>query len=248
MKNTGSRRPWLKGRKENGSNSRVVGYVIVRKISNSGPKINIDENIQESPMSFDDDDKKTRNYIQELVNFALSQEKDINSQQYEISLLWSLGTENFGKEEEINWGGTSGSSAGSAIYLALISALHQKSISHKVCATGTIKMEETKGLEVKNLMTGQEVVLKKGDNIPIGSLKAKAIGATEAGLNQIVLSKYHSVPNILTKPSQENPAKNITSDDYQEVVPAETKAKIKEIYWTENIKELWDLVLGGKLS
>jgi len=200
--------------------------VICRPISTSEPEINLDENIQESEMKeyFDNYDKNaTRKYIHELINLTLSQEKDVNSQQYEISLLWSLGTENFRKEEEIGWGEkTSGNSAGSAIYLALISALHKLPIGNKVGATGTIKMNQEK---VKNL-NGQEVILKKGDNTPIGSLKEKTIAAAEKGLKQLVLSKYHSAPNILTKPSKKDPAKNITSDDYQQVVPAETRAKI----------------------
>src|SRR5690242_5483603 len=117
---------------------------------------------------------------------------------------------------------TCGNSAGSAIYLALCSTLHKLPIGNKVGATGTIKMNEEK---VKNL-NGQEVILKKGDNFPIGSLKEKTIAAVEKGLNQLVLSKYHSAPNILTKPSKKDPTKNITSDDYQQVVPAETRAKI----------------------
>src|SRR5207245_2950188 len=183
--------------------------VIGRPISTSEPEINLDENIQESEMKeyLDNyDENATRKYIHELINLTLSQEKDVNSQQYEISLLWSLGTENFRKEEEIGWGEkTSGNSAGSTIYLALLSVLHQKSISNKVCATGTINLNQEK---VKNL-SGQEVILKKGDNIPIGSLKEKTIAAAEKGLNQLVLSKYHFAPNILTKPSKKNPGKNI---------------------------------------
>ncbi|KLL02493.1 MAG: hypothetical protein MRERC_1c092 [Mycoplasmataceae bacterium RC_NB112A] len=217
--------------------------VVVRKIPNNELKINLDNNIQEAPIDFESDKNATRNYIQELVNFTLSQEKSINPKQYEISLLWSLGIENFQKEEEIGWGGTSGSSAGSAIYLALISAFHQKNISHKVCATGTIKMNEEK---VKNLKTGQEVILKKGDNLPIGGLKAKATGAAEVGLNQLVLSKYHSSPNILTKPSKKDSTKNITSADYQQVVPAEVKSKLT-VHWTENIKDLRELIFQNKL-
>ncbi|CAG8581359.1 41294_t:CDS:2 [Gigaspora margarita] len=56
--------------------------------------------------------------------------------------------------------------------------------------------------------------------------KVGATGAAEAGLTQLVLSKYHSAPNILTKPSKKYPGKNVISDDYQKVVPAEVRAKM----------------------
>lgn len=218
--------------------------VIVRKIPAGGPKINIDENIQESPMDFDNYDKNTtRDYMENLVKLAFGQENNTNSQQHEISIITCLGTENLGKETDLNWGKTSGSSAGSAIYLAFLSSLHQKPISNKITATGTIKMKEEK---VKNL-NGQEVILKKGDNIPIGNLKEKVVAAVEKGFNQLVLSKYHSAPNILTKPSKKDPTKNKVSDDYNLVVPAEIRAKMT-VHWTENIQELKKLILEGSLS
>jgi hypothetical protein len=207
--------------------------VIMRKTTGSS-KINIDENIQESPLDFDNYDKNTtRDYIENLVNLAFSKENRINSQHYEISIIVCLGTENLGKETDLGWGKTSGSSAGSAIYLAFLSSLHQKPISNKITATGTIKINEEK---VKNL-NGQEVVLRKGDNIPIGSLKEKAAVAAEKGFNQLILSKYHSSPNILTKPDKKDPTKNKISEDYQQVVPAEIRAKLT-VRWTENMKNL----------
>ena len=37
-------------------------------------------------------------------------------------------------------------------------------------------------------------------------------------------------------------------DDYSTIVPAEIKNKVKEVHWTENIWDLRELVLQGKLS
>jgi hypothetical protein len=63
----------------------------------------------------------------------------------------------------------------------------------------------------------------------------------------LVLSKFQLSPNLLSEWGSEKKKKSL-SENYQEVVPAEIKSKIKEIHWTENIQDLRDLVLGNKLS
>jgi hypothetical protein len=78
----------------------------------------------------------------------------------------------------------------------------------------------------------------------------------------LVLSKYNSSPNLLSewqrrkwKGSWDNDnnkiyteEKWILAEDYQTIVPTEIKSKIREIHWTENISELKNLLLEGKLS
>lgn len=111
-------------------------------------------------------------------------------------------------------------------------------------------------------MNEQEFIIKPGTNLPIEGLKWKTQAATKKGINRLVLSKYQSPPHLLSEWQRRkwkgswdsNNNKNFTeekwilAENYQEVVPAETKSKIKEIHWTENIKELRELFLESKLS
>ena len=53
----------------------------------------------------------------------------VDPSQYEISLLSCAGAENYGQEEKIAFNRTYGKSGASAIFLALLSALHQKPIA-----------------------------------------------------------------------------------------------------------------------
>ncbi|CAI2178286.1 18365_t:CDS:2 [Funneliformis geosporum] len=82
-----------------------------------------------------------------------------------------------------------GSSGGSAIYLALLSVLHQKPISHSVAATGNLIMSEQKGM-----VNGREILLASGTNLPIAGLEEKVAACAEKGLNRLVLSKYQTAP------------------------------------------------------
>jgi len=123
---------------------------------------------------------------------------------------------------DINFGNSSGGSGGSAIYLALLSALHQKPISHQVAATGTLTTSKSKGT-----VNGQKIILEQGTNLPITGLKEKTMACVEKGINKLVLSKYQSSPNLLTKKDEYNPNTELKFDDYQQVVPPETKEKIQ---------------------
>jgi hypothetical protein len=164
--------------------------VIIRKTPNSG-KINIDKGYFNAPMTRDE--KQSGHYMRKIVNLFCSQE-NINLPQCEISLLSPIGAENFGREEEVAFGRSAGKSAGSAAYLALLSALHQKPISKQVAATGAIA-----GSPKKGKINDQEINLEKGTNLPIQGLKEKISASYQKGINHFVLSKYNSSPNLLTE-------------------------------------------------
>jgi len=121
----------------------------------------------------------------------------------------------------VNFGNSSGGSGGSAVYLALLSALHKKPISSQVAATGTLIMSEQKGM-----INGQEIILAPGTNLPIAGLKEKVVACVEKGIDRVVLSKYQSPPNLLVKKDEYNPSKELTFENYQAVVPPEIKDKI----------------------
>ena len=210
--------------------------VIVRRVPTGG-KINIHKKFGFG----DEDERSDRGQVRKMVNFALQQE-NINPQQCKVSILWTIGAQRFGNEWDVNIGNSHGSSGGSAIYLALLSSLHRKPISRRVAATGTLIMQEQKGI-----VNSQEIVLPPGTNLPIAGLKEKTMACAEKEINRLVLSKYQTSPNLLVEKDESNPSINLTFEDYQTVIPPEIKEKMTA-YWTENITELRKLLLGGKLS
>jgi len=139
--------------------------------------------------------------------------------------------------------------------LSLLSSLYQKPISWSVAATGAIAGQAKIGKA--KTADGKEINISAGDNLPIRGLKAKIEGAIKKEINRFVLSKYQTSPNLLSLKHKESgyagdeirtKEKWVLKDDYQKEVSPEIKAKIKEIHWTENIKELRELLLAGKLS
>jgi len=106
--------------------------------------------------------------------------------------------------------------------LALLSALHQKPISRQVAATGTLTTLKSKGT-----VNGQEINLELGTNLPITGLKEKITACVEKEVNKLVLSKYQSSPNLLTKKDKYNPNKELKFEDFQQVISPETKEKIQ---------------------
>jgi predicted ATP-dependent protease len=164
--------------------------VIARKIPNQGFVINFDKKSQDG-LSFKT--TATNDNQKKIVNLAFQQE-GINSQGYEVSILNVIGSENFRQEEKVGYGNASGKSAGAALYLALLSALHQKPISNRVATTGRIAGGAKKGKTID----GKEVDLKAGDNLPIKGLKEKVPAAVEKGVNILVLSKHQTSPNLLS--------------------------------------------------
>lgn len=229
--------------------------VIVRKIPDGGPIINIEKGQFNAPMVH----KQIGYHTKKIINLFLSQEK-INSANYQISVLDSLGVENFGQEAKVAFGRSGGKSAGNALYLALLSAYHQRPISRQVAATGALSLS-TKIIK-KGKVNNQEFAINPGTILPIEGLKWKTQVATDQGINRFVFSKYQSPPHLLSEwqrrkwkgswDSNNNKLyteeKWILAENYQEAVPAETKSKIKEIHWAENIQELKKLILWGKLS
>ncbi|CAG8768178.1 202_t:CDS:1, partial [Ambispora leptoticha] len=146
-----------------GSTQNLV--VIMRKIPGGGPVINIDKN------QFDNSAharKHSADYTKKIINLFLKQEK-INPSHYQISVLDSWGVENFGQEIKINFGRSGGKSAGSAVYLALLSAYHQKPLSRTVAATGALSLS-TKIIK-KGKINDQEFTIIPGTNLPIQGLK-----------------------------------------------------------------------------
>ena len=137
--------------------------VIVQKVPNSESRINIDERFGFG----NEDERGDRGQVRKIINYALQLEK-LDPRQYEVSVLWAIGAQRFGKEADINFGNSSGGSGGSAIYLALLSALQQKPISRQVAATGVLTMLERKGM-----INGQQIVLEPGTNLPITGLQEK---------------------------------------------------------------------------
>lgn len=111
--------------------------IIVRKIPHGGPQINIDEGFGMR----NEGEWGDRGQVRKIINLAFQQE-NIDPQQCEVSVLWTIGVHRFGNEWDINCGSSRGSSGGSAIYLALLSVLHRKPISRQVAATGTLGMSE----------------------------------------------------------------------------------------------------------
>jgi predicted ATP-dependent protease len=110
--------------------------VIGRKVSWGG-QIYIDKAYFNAPMCRDE--KQSGHYVKRIINFALQQE-NINPDKYDIFVLSAAGRENFGQEQKIGFGRSGGKSAGSALYLALLSALAQKPLSCQVAATGALSL------------------------------------------------------------------------------------------------------------
>jgi len=144
--------------------------------------------------------------------------------------------------------------------LAFLSAYHQQPISHSVTATGALSLSAK--VTKRGKVNEQEFIINPGTNLPIQGLKWKTQAATEKGIDRFVLSEYQSPPCLLSEWQRRKwkgvwdndnnkiytEEKWVLAENYQEVVPAETKAKIKEVHWTENIQDLRDLVLQSKLS
>ena len=161
--------------------------VIVRKVDHGGKKINLDKRIA-GPSPYGN----TRKYTQKLIEFTLKQE-NLDPNQYEIFLLNCIGASQL---DEILACNSIGKSYGSAIYLALLSALHQKSIAKSVASTGVINTSQK---NKKGKINDQEVDLPQGTNLPIAGLKGKSSAAVEKGINRLVLSAYNSSPNFLSQ-------------------------------------------------
>lgn len=227
--------------------------VILKQISHDGPKINIDGCITDP--SGGDNSKSalsTRNYIKKLVNFFLEQE-NIEPQKLEITIILPRGSENTGKEKETGHA-TLGKSFGSAIYLALLSAYHQKPISNKVAATGWLTTKRKEGIIKQGIgnANNQEIFFEPGANLAIGGLKAKVEAANKEGVNQLVLSKYNCSPNnnLLIKKT-DNLSGFLSffgefNEDYQQEVSSEIKEKMI-VHWTGNCHELRNLIFQNKL-
>ena len=160
--------------------------VIVRKVDHGG-KINLDKRIA-GPSPYGN----TRKYTQKLIEFTLKQE-NLDPNQYEIFLLNCIGANQLDEKLAYN---SIGKSFGSAIYLALLSALHQKPIAKSVASTGVINTSQKKK---KGKINDQEVDLPQGTNLPIAGLKGKSSAAVEKGINRLVLSAYNSSPNFLSQ-------------------------------------------------
>ena len=230
--------------------------VVMQKIPGGGPVINIDKGQFDISIHAR---KEPADYTKKIINLFLNKE-NVNPLHYQISVLDSWGAENFGQEIKIAYGRAGGKSAGSAVYLALLSAYHQQPISHSVTATGALSLSAK--VTKRGKVNEQEFIINPGTNLPIQGLKWKTQAATEKGIDRFVLSKYQSPPHLLSEWQRRKwkgvwdndnnkiyaEEKWVLAENYQEVVPAETKAKIKEIHWTENIQDLWDLVLQSKLS
>ncbi|CAH1763247.1 5909_t:CDS:2 [Entrophospora sp. SA101] len=246
--------------------------VIVRKIPGGGPKINIDEGIQEAMLGSESNTKK---YCQKVINFALSQE-NINSCQCEISLLCSLGIEYFEKEQKVAYGRSHGKSFGSAIYLALLSAYYQKPISNRVAATGFLGMGEKKGkiatfadrekqlkekiqaveqelAGVKTNASSQAQTIKRLEreisHLKTHEKKLQGQRENEQKSNSYQLIKGQEINLVpgtnlpITGLKEKVMACAEKAQDYQLEVPPAIKEKMK-VYLTENAKELRDLLFA----
>ncbi|RHZ36939.1 hypothetical protein [endosymbiont GvMRE of Glomus versiforme] len=220
---------------ELGISSKTI--LIARK--SSTPTINFDRKIHgASPYG------NTLKYVEKLVKFAFQQE-NINSNNYEISVLSCIGAENFGKEGDIQYGNVIGKSIGVAYYLGLLGTIHQKPINQAVAATGVVNLKERKGK-----INEQEVNLPAGVVLTIAGLRGKTIAATEKGISRLVLSKYQSSPNLLSREIKNRDEKRKEwkkAEDYQQVVYPEIKQKLT-VNFAENTTELRKLLLGGGLS
>ncbi|CAG8507326.1 7587_t:CDS:2 [Ambispora gerdemannii] len=152
--------------------------IIARKITSGGPKIVVDEKQKYDLPLCPDSANKLINHHKKVINLV-DQQKDINLPS---------------KEREIAFGKIGGKSGGSALYLAVLSALTKKPISAQVAATGALVANRPK----KGRVNGQEISLEKGTNLPIQGLKEKTTACVEKGINHLVLSKYQSSLNLLT--------------------------------------------------
>lgn len=223
-------------RLDNHAGSAQSLVVIMRKIPGGEPIINVDKgqtiipNYKKNPV----------HNTKKIIKLFLEQEK-INPIDYQICVLDSLEAENFNREDRVSFGKGGGKSSDSAVYLALLSAYHQKPISHSVATTGALWLSTRKGK-----INQQEFTIQSGTNLPILGLKWKIQAATKKGVDHLVLSKYQTAP-LLSSWDEDQKKWIQNEEDYQTVVPTETKAKIKEIHWAENIQDLRDLVLQGKL-
>ncbi|KLL02007.1 MAG: hypothetical protein MRERC_5c012 [Mycoplasmataceae bacterium RC_NB112A] len=238
----------------------VRNFVIIGRKVSSGGKINLDPKIiQDLPLSNPDDGAKRGKYTKKIVQTAF-QVLNINPTHWEIFLLNCIGAEYFEKENKVAYGRSGGKSASSMVYLATLSVLQNKPISKQVTGTGALKLSNK---NKKGKVNNQEIILSKGANLPIRGVKEKIQAALKKGINRFVFSKYQSPPKLLSKWQHRKWTGTYTAGDnkkiyteekwivvenYQEVVPTETKNKIKEIHWAENINQLRELVLEGKLS
>ena len=205
--------------------------VIVRKVT-SGGGINLSKGIcGASPFG------NTQKYAKKLISFILNQENQ-NPDQHEIFLLSCIGTDQLDEGPAFN---VIGKSFGSAAYLALLSALHQKPIAKSVASTGVINTSQKKN---QGKINDQEINLVPGDNLPIAGLNGKTRAAVEKGVKYLVLSAYNNPPDFL---SQNRAGEWKVAENYSKAVPAEIREKIK-VYWAKNISELKDILFQGKLG
>lgn len=126
-----------------------------------------------------------------------------------------------------------------AYYLGLLSSIQQKPTNP--AATGFINLKERKAK-----VNDQEIYLPADSVLPIGGTKAKSLAGRKKEINYLVLSKYQSSSNLLSEKTKHD--KEIIAKDYPQAVPKEIKEKMKVYGVVESMKELKELVLGGKLS
>jgi len=161
-----------------------------------GPIVNFDRRIH----------SEIHNYEKEIIDFALHHEP--NYSQWEIAILCLVGNQR-----------VSGASAGAAIYLALLSALHQKPLSRNLAATGEFR---------------------QGKIFPVAALRAKITAAFRQGVNCLVLPRQHFLPIN----SQETDdlfwmffGEGMNTENYQQEVSDKVKEKI-EPHFVENAQDL----------
>jgi ATP-dependent Lon protease len=158
--------------------------VIVHKtsVNQNGPIINIDGRIlSEGPEI---------SYIREIFTSVLAWETD-NPNQYQVSILIT----------DDSSGPIAGKSNGTALYLALLSALYKKPLPNDLASTGFLEVNKNKVSE-------------------IGGLKAKTKAAFNKGVKKLVLPQLNSLPNWAEGDIY------ISPESYQQQVPPEIKEKM----------------------
>lgn len=167
----------------------------------TSPQINIDRRIW---------NEAEQTYFREIIEAVLAQETN-NPSKWEVSILYANAEGQF-----------EGKSAGTALYLALLSAIHKKPLAKILASSGELVINEQKVLDV-------------------GGLKGKITAAFNRGVRSLVLPERNSLP------SWEEGTILISPESYQQQVPPEIKEKMT-VNWVGKCHQLRDLLLQNKLS
>ena len=165
-----------------------------------------------------------KNFLQSSVD---------NEWEWDIYVL--INEKNVGKAKRNSVGHNSGTSADSALYLALTSAYLEIPLSDKVAITGTLELadleQSLQDLKLANDNQSKQLEIErkiaKLKETPISQWKIKAIG----GVGFKVASAVESGAKLIILPEE-------NQDDYEQEVSEEVKAQIEKVIFIQKVADL----------